>query len=160
MRKQLLIFLIASLVGNFQLKAQVNKQTDSLFIQALGYYLVSCDSSYHRYPKIYNRIDTIFLEQTAEISQVPPVINGRKIIVLTPENWKKMYKQNGNRLIHSKIFPIELKGDEIEITITPYHGSMVKNKLSLSLSDWTTIYFKYDCDRKKWLFSRFETGGI
>lgn len=130
------------------LKAQTNDETDSLFISAIEFYLASCDSNYIKYPDIYSKIDTIFLEYTNEISVVPSMLSGRVIILITNENWRKIYKQHGNKLIHTKVFLIAVKGDEIEITIIPYKAKKVKNNLEIGLADWTNIYFKYDYNKK------------
>jgi hypothetical protein len=108
------------------MKAQINHETDSLYISALEYYLASCDSNHIRNPNIYSKIDTIFLEQTPEIAEVPEVINGRVIVLVTNENWRKIYKKHGNTLIHSKVLSIDVFGDEIEISIIPYIGKIVR----------------------------------
>ncbi len=160
MKRTAFVFTLCTLLGPFSLKAQVNQETDSLYLAAISYYLINRDSNHNRYPDIWPQIDTIFLEQTEAIEMVPNEINGRVIILLTGENFRKIYKQHRNRLIHTKVFPIKIKGDEIEITIIPYHGKWAKNILSTALSDWTSVYFKYDCDQKRWRFSRVVTGGI
>jgi hypothetical protein len=160
MRRKALILIICALLVPFTLEAQINHETDSLYISALEYYLASCDSNHIKYPDIYSKIDTIFLEQTDEISVVPSILCGRVIVLITNENWRKIYEQNGNTLIHCKVFPIDVKGDEIEISIIPYKGKKVKDNLEIGLSDWTNVYFKYDCFKKRWVYIRVETGGI
>lgn len=152
--------MLCTLLGPFSLKAQVNQETDSLYLTALSYYLINCDSNHDSFPNIYRQIDTIFLEQKDQIRMVPNEINGRVIILLTSKNFRKIYKQNRNRLIHTKVFPIKIKRDEIEITIIPYRSKWAKNRLNHALSDWTSVYFKYNCDKKSWCFSRVVTGGI
>lgn len=131
-----------------------------MYISALSYYLINCDSDHNSRPDIFPKIDTIFLEQTEELDMVTNEMDGRVIIRLTPENFRKIYKQHRNKLIHTKVVPIRINGDEIEITIIPYRSKWAKNRLNHALSDWTTVYFKYDCDQKRWRFSRVVTGGI
>ncbi len=160
MHKKVFIFIFCILGGQISAKAQVGYQTDSLYIAALSYYLITCDSNHQKFPHIYPQIDTLFLERTDEIKEVPSVIEGKAIIELTKENFRKTYRKHRNRLTHTKVFPIEIIGSEIEITIIPYHGAWGKKTLSLALSDWTSVYFKYDCDKRSWVFSRVETGGI
>ncbi|MDD5508027.1 MAG: hypothetical protein PHD25_06805 [Bacteroidales bacterium] len=105
----------------------------------------------------------LFIENNDGITEkLPSQIGKRKITILTWNNSKEVYKRNNNKLNHIKIFPARINEDKIEIRITPYHGeyNTRRNKLSLSLSDWVIIQFKFDCDKNKYVYFGTTGGGI
>ena len=68
---------------------------------------------------------------------------------------------NNRELIQLKIFPLKVQDGFVVISLVPYHGKLEKrNKLSLVVSDWTKVYFRYNCDKKCWEYDRTENGGI
>jgi len=143
------------------INAQTYSETDSLYLIALERYVVQLDSFYKKYsgdPSIY---DVIYLEHTELIDSIPKSINGSEIIVLYSENWKRIYKQNNNHLVHLKIYPIKIEKGKIKITFIPYIGKLEKGKhLTLGLSSWTDVYFKFNCESQTWKYEKTKNGGI
>ncbi len=167
MKKSQLILVIIFLPMIF-IKAQSVSENDSLYLIALEKYTVEIDSFYSRYSVNPFKYETIYLEETSLFKNIPDLVNGKEITILTDTNKEYIYNKNGNTLIQVKIFPLKVKNDLIEITVIPYHGKLVKNvsknqinlNYSISLSDWTTIFFKFNCKTKKWKYYKTENGGI
>lgn len=158
--KQTITILILILVS-IQAKAQTVSENDSLYLVALERYAIEINSFYSRYSSDSDKYQTIYIEKTTLIDNLPKIINGYKVTVLTVNNWKKIYRKNNKELIHLKLFPIEIENGLIEVTLIPYHGKLKKRKdLHLDLSSWTKVYFKQDCKNGKWRFLKTENGGI
>ena len=150
------------------IRAQSVSENDSLYLIALEKYTVEIDSFYTRYSDNPSKYETIYLEETNLFKNIPNRINGKEITILTDTNKEHIYNKNGNKLIQLKIFPLKVKNDLIEITVIPYHGKLVKSvsenqinlNYSISLSDWTNVFFKFNCESKKWEYEKTENGGI
>jgi hypothetical protein len=151
MKKLLTIILIIWTSNSF-----AQEDSTSLYYQALWYYNISLDKS--------NSKETeLFIEKNDGITEkLPTIIGTRTITILTWNNQKEVYERNNNRINQIKIFPARIKGDLIEVVITPYHGNYLGKRkgLELSLSDWVIIQFKYDCDKKKYIYYATTEGGI
>ena len=104
MRKTVFVLALCIFWRPISTKAQVNQETDSLYIAALSYYLISCDSNHQKFPNIYPQIDTIFLQQTDAIKEVPGEIAGSVIVEVTNENFRKVYKRHQNKLLLPECF--------------------------------------------------------
>jgi hypothetical protein len=143
------------------LKSQSTSENDSLYLIAFEKYAIQIDSFYLKYGGDEDRYAKIYLETTDLFDSIPKFVNGKEVIVLNASNFKRIYRKNNNRLIHLKIFPMEIKEGQIEITFTPYHGELKRRKnLNLALSDWTNVYFSFDCENNSWYYDRTENGGI
>ncbi|KXX69455.1 hypothetical protein [Flammeovirga sp. SJP92] len=155
------IIIILFLFGAMKSNAQSYNETDSLYLIAFEKYSIQLDSFYTKYSENNEQYSMIFIERTDLIKNLPDSIGERKIVTLNNENLKEVYKKYDWKLIQLKVFPIEIKKGQIEITFIPYHGEMdKKGNLNLGLSDWTNIFFQYDCNQKKWIYERTENGGI
>lgn len=158
--KYLLITIIYFSIFN-DTKAQAKNYTDSLFSIAFQKFAIELDSFYLKYGNNSSSFETIFVEKNDYIDHIPTKIGNRKVVFLTAKNSFKIYKKNKNSIRHLKVFPMKLAGDTIEITFTPYYGKYKNRRtLSLALSDWTKIYFKFDCNSRTWKYLKSENGGI
>jgi hypothetical protein len=155
------LFLVLTFFSGLIVNAQTFSENDSLYLIAFEKYEIQIDSFYTKYSGNDSLYETIYLEYTDLLDSIPKQINGRELIVLTGTNFKKIYHENDKKLIHLQVFPMEINNGQIKITFIPYHGRLEKrNKLHLALSDWTRVYFKYDCRTNKWVYDRTENGGI
>ena len=140
--------------------AQKPTETESIYIVALEKYVMEIDSFYRKHSDGTEKYRPIFLERTDLIQNLPSDILGVEVVELG-DNWKEIYRKNGNRLTHLKIFPIEIEEGLIKVTLAPYHGELKKrNNLQLGFSDWTSVYFEYDCSKRLWVYDRTENDGI
>lgn len=153
-----IIFLVICVASS---NAQTISENDSLYLTALEKYSIQLDSFYIKYSNNREQYSKIYIEYTDLFKGISEYIRGREVLILNNNNFKEVYKNNEGKLIQLRIFPIEIKHGQIEITFIPYHGKLdKKGKLSLALSDWTNVYFKYDCKQEKWIYDRTENGGI
>jgi hypothetical protein len=138
-----------------------NNESDKIYCTALTQYVISIDSLKLKYPKIYSDVKEIYLEKPQFVDSLPSLINNHPIVLITPNNQHKLYIDHNKKLIHTIMFPLTNEKNEMYITITPYHGELKKhNHYSLVVSDGTTVYFKFDCDKQKYVVDKVENWGI
>jgi len=87
------------------------------------------------------------------------------VIILSDTNKIEIYERNKNEIVEVKLFPIEIKSGQIEITIVPYQCKFnKKDELNIEynylISAWTNVFFKYDCNKRKWKYDRTKNGGV
>ena len=141
-------------------KAQ-DRFSDQIYWIALEKYTSESNSTYSKGPSNGGDVKIIYLEKPTFIDSIPPLFNGFRIVLITPQNQRKLYLEHGKKLIHTRIFPIRVEGDKLSITITPYRGKMVdKRHYNLGVSDGSTVYFKYDCGKKEFVYDKTENWGI
>jgi hypothetical protein len=151
MKKLLIVILII-----WTSKSFAQEDSTSIYYQAIWYYNISLDQSNLKEKEL-------FIENNDGITEkLPKTIGNRIITILTWKNTKEVYQKNNNSINHIKIFPARIKGDLIEVVVTPYHGKYLGKKkgLDLALSDWVIIQFKYDCEKNKYIYFATTGGGI
>jgi hypothetical protein len=148
--------LLISILIIWTTNSLAQEDSTSLYYQAIWYYNINLD-------KMNSKETELFIENNDGITEkLPKSIGNRIITILTWKNTKDIYKRNNNRLNHIRIFPARIKEDLIEVVITPYHGMYLGKRkgLNLALSDWVIIQFKYDCEKKKYIYYATIGGGI
>lgn len=71
-----------------------------------------------------------------------------------------LYKKVRKEFALLKIYPIQNLGPRLELTINVYYFSFRKHKWTYGLSDWSTVEFRFDCDKQKFVVSSVKLGGI
>lgn len=103
----------------------------------------------------------LYIQESAFVRTIPDAINGRPVQVLTDKNYKRYYRKNGWKLIQLEIRKATLTEGRMEITFVPYHGTYYKEDgVRLELSDWTTVYFKWNSERDIWEVDSVENMGM
>jgi len=158
--KQTLLILLC-LFTFAQTKSQSKSENDSLYIIALEKYTIEKDSFFMQFPKQpREKYETLYLEKPDFIDKLPETIRKHKLIIINSTNKDELYTKNGNSLVNLVIYPRIEKG-MFKITVVPYIGSRDENrKILLELSDWTDVFFTYDCERNRWEYLKTESGGI
>ncbi|WP_183562097.1 hypothetical protein [Mucilaginibacter sp. SP1R1] len=157
--KQLFTALTLLLVSNIGW-AQKN-ESDQIYCTALQQYTLSIDTFYSKYSNNKGaKVKEIFLQKPEFVDSIPSIVNGYTIILITSANQRKLYKDHRNRLTHTIMFPLTNKGSELFITITPYRGELKRNNYTLGVSDGTTIYFKFDCEKQTYVVDKVKNWGI
>ena len=159
MKQTLLILLY--LLAFTPSKSQTKSENDSLYIIALEKYTIEKDSFFLKFPKEpREKYEILYLEKPYFIDKLPDSINNHKLIIVNSTNKDELYSKNGNSLINIIIKP-KIENGLFIITVTPLIGSRDENgKILLELSDWINVFFKYDCDRKRWNYLKTESNGI
>ncbi len=103
----------------------------------------------------------LYIQESPFVKNIPDSINGRPVQVLTDKNFKKYYRKNGWKLIQVEIRKSTLVENRLEITFIPYHGTYYKEDgVRLELSDWTTVYFRWDPEVEIWMYDGVENKGM
>lgn len=146
-----LILILLLLIATSVVSAQHMRETDRIYWVTLHEYTVAVDSSYSKYIDQF-KDKCIYLQKPEYVDSIPSKVNGYNIILITSQNIRKLYKEHNNHLIHTKMFPVAIEDSTFYITITPYRGELRKrNHYNLAVSDGTTVHFKYDCDKRKFV---------
>ena len=53
-----------------------------------------------------------------------------------------------------------MRGERLEITFNVYWISYKKSSLKYALSDWSKVYFRYECDKREYVVDEVKLGGI
>jgi hypothetical protein len=154
------LIILSALAITTQLTMAQRQSSDKMYWIALQKYTAELSKSY---PKevYYGDEKIIYLEKPLFMDSVPPKINGYNIVILTFANKKDIYLKHKRILVHTEISPIHIENDKVSITITPYGGRMINRRhYNLTVGDGTTVYFKYDCDKKEFIFDKTINWGI
>lgn len=118
-------------------------EMDSIYLKAVEKYIIEIDSFYNKYAE-NKQPKKIYIQYENYLFKLPKKISGHEIIKLGFANRKKHFRKNKNRLLLVEITPLTLKNGRFEIVLTPYFAELKsRKKLSLILSDWTTIFFEF-----------------
>jgi hypothetical protein len=158
LKKHSLFGLIITVLPFFA-KAQ-KKATDKIYWLALNKYTLALDSGNHPNSNIGNE-KVIYLQKSDYVDSIPPLINGYNIVLITNKNQKTLYKQHNRKLTHTIMLPVAIHDSMLYITITPYIGRLKGNRhYFLSVSEGTTVYFKFDPDKKQFIVDKIKNWGI
>lgn len=136
------------------------RESDRIYWSALEQYTLAVDTFYSKYSNGF-KDKNIYLQKPEYVDSIPKEVNGYHITIITSSNKKKLYKDHNNKLLHTIMFPVAVEDSLISITLTPYHGELTKRKhYSLAVSDGTTVYFKFDCVKQRYLVYKVDNWGI
>ncbi len=154
--------MLISLLLATKLCVAQKSDRDKIYWTALEQYVISIESESSDTTDSYSYRsgNKIYLEKPFYIDSIPPQIGRHKIILITRDTQRVLYEDHNNKLIHTRISPLTIKDEKLFITITPYHGTFKKKQYFLGASDGVTIYFKFDCNKKKYVFDRIENWAI
>jgi hypothetical protein len=152
---------ITSIILFFALlsKAQV-QESDKVYWTALERYTKYLDTAYLQKSTALVEKRAIYLKKQDFIDSIPEKVNGYPIILLTSENYKRLYKEHKGSLTHTIMFPVKVSDSTLEVTIVPYSGNLKRNHLNLGVSGGTTITFQFDCVQHKFVVSKVNSWGI
>lgn len=147
-------FVASSLVAHAQLH-----ESKEIYLEALNQYTLQSDSLYAGNRNHESK--TIYLELSGDLDGLPDSLNGYRIVILTQENIKQVYRANNNRLIHTKLFPLRVETGRIVVSFIPYSGVRKWNgNLDLSLGNGAHVHFQYDCQSESFEYERVVSWGI
>ena len=139
--------LFSCLIGEAQ-----RMNSDKIYWVALDKYTANLQDKDHR---------VIYIEKPDFIDSIPPIINGHQLVFITPDNQLKLYRQNHNKLIHTKISPVTIEDSLVRVSIVPYFGELkYRHHYNLGVSTGCSIYFKFDVSKKEFVFDKVTKWGI
>lgn len=70
------------------------------------------------------------------------------------------YKKLGKEFPILVAYPMVNEGERLEISFNVYWITYEKRSLNYALSDWSTVYFRYDCEKREYVVDDVKLGGI
>lgn len=136
------------------------RDSDKIYWLALKEFVITIDSVYSKNTVIFKSKE-IFLQKPELVDSIPVNIDGYRITLINATNQKQLYTNHKNHLIHTVMFPVAVEDSLIYVTFTPYRGELKKrNHYKLAVSDGTTVYFKFDCNERKFKVFKIDNWGI
>lgn len=140
-----------------------NRASDRIYWTALEKYTLALDSfalSRAALAKV-TYLKVIYLDTPDFIDSIPPTINGYQIILLNRQNKKKIFLAHQRKLRATTISPVSADNGKLSITITPFFATLKKrNHYYYSVSDGTTVYFKFNCISQQFEYTETKNWGI
>jgi hypothetical protein len=139
---------------------------DSLYYKAL---FASLDKMAKSWGKIDSsvggaRIGTDYLKQIVQKTDIttnlPSQIGEYQVEYLDHQGLiykSKQLKKPFSILVGS---PMINEGERLKISFTVYYFSYKKKMSYFGLSDWSNVYFRFDCDKREFVVDEVELGGI
>ncbi len=104
--------------------------------------------------------DVIVQQDTFITGHLPSMLGDSRIQYLDHDQLIARFKKLKKCFSSLVIQPAEIDNDRIKVTVTVYWISYKKRMLQCALSDWSTAYFRFDCNERKYVFDKVELGGI
>ena len=121
--------------------------SDTLYQRALNHYAMKLDSNGIQGTKK----DTIYLQERDFVDSFPNQVSNKTLKVLTKENWKRVFRQQGNELMLVKLFPMQVDQQKLRISMNRYQSKLEKDGgLLHEIVLWINVYFKYNCRAERW----------
>jgi len=168
MKIKLYLFLTLTLLISSSLLAQVKNgyrpdENDSLYIQALKEYITKQKTHTNRYIESNLEEKTLYLLWDVQISDLPKMVDGHRIIFLNSldsKQKKKLYKENNKKLMVIDIMTLTFDKGLFEISFEQWETKLGRRKFveKTRYGMRVTTYFK--ADQNKVTFDYSEVGGF
>jgi len=145
MKKYVLFLILIS--GN--LLAQKNgywpDENDSLYIKAIKEYIVQHELHKNRFVKPNKDENSLYIVWNRLFSDFPKSLDGYNIVLVSPANREKIYKENKKRLVVLEITTLTFENGNFHINVQETETMMTKKKKVEwhQLGMWTTTYFNF-----------------
>ncbi len=91
---------------------------------------------------------------------LPTENNGYKATYLDMEGLIKRYKEKKQRFPLLIGHPIQTEGERLFISYTLHYFSAKDNIATYEISDWSKVYFRFDCEKREFVIDEIVLGGI
>ena len=167
MMKRLIAVAVVLLVASSALSQQKNAPpvADNLYYRAL---FASLEKMHKEWGKINGpateaRIDyhLMIVERNRDITDGLLAQSGDyRVEFLDPQQLTDRYKKLRKEFPILVAFPMINNGERVKVSFNLYWFSYEKRSLTYSLSDWSHVYFRYDCEKREFVLDQVELGGI
>lgn len=72
------------------------------------------------------------------------------------DRYRKLRKELPILIAH----PMETERERVKISFTLHWFSYKKQSMTYAISDWSTVYFRYDCEKREYVIDEVKLGGI
>jgi hypothetical protein len=137
----------------------------SLYSVALFASLEQMDKEWSHINDAYSgRIRTdyhhMIVHTDATTYEIPASWHGYNVEYLDDAELRARRKTLGKDFASLRVFPLRNQGEVLTIQVTVYWVGLKKKMLMFGLSDWSNVTFRYDCEKKEFVVSGVQLGGI
>jgi hypothetical protein len=91
---------------------------------------------------------------------LPSQLGDYRVEYLDSQELIDRYKKLRKEFAILVAYPMVNEGERLEISFNVYWISYKKGSLNYSLSDWSKVHFRYDCEKREYVVSEVKLGGI
>jgi hypothetical protein len=91
---------------------------------------------------------------------MPNQIGDLQITYLARFEMQDRYKKNKKKFMFFKVHPMRSQKDKLSIDVDLYGFRMKKGLDLLEISDYFSVYYRFDCEKKTLVFDHIELTGI
>lgn len=103
----------------------------------------------------------MLVEKDAEITEsLPSQFGDYRVEYLDKQTQIDRYKKLRKQFSILKIHPLRNEGSRLKIIVSVSYLTYKKNRLVLAVSDWSSVEFRYDCEKQNFVISEVKLGGI
>jgi hypothetical protein len=92
--------------------------------------------------------------------ELPTEFDKHKIEYLDDQGLIDRYKSLGKGFTVLEILPMLTDGKDLRIHIVQSWLSSEEGRVTFAISDWSDVWFSFDCGKQRFDFSKVEIGGI
>ena len=92
---------------------------------------------------------------------LPTQLGAYNVEYLDSQGLIERYKKLRKDFAILVVYPMDNNdGTRLRIAFNVYWISYKKNRLNFGLSDWSNVYFRYDCEKRDFVIDEVKLGGI
>jgi hypothetical protein len=161
-----LVLLFCALNG-FPTQGQIPEKKDNLYSVALFASVSEMEKSWGHIDdsdggsRIRTDYRHVLVEKNPEITDGLPSQQGDyRVEYLDSRDRVDKYGKLGKEFAILRIRPMQSDGSILRIQVSVSWVTYKKHRVSLAISDWSDVEFRYDCDNHKFVVSSVKLGGI
>lgn len=104
--------------------------------------------------------DMIVLKNLDITEGLPSQYGKYRVQYLDSQELIDKYKKLRKEFAILVTYPMVNDKERLEMTFNVYWISYEKRNLSFALSDWSKVYFRYDCEKREYVIDEVKLGGI
>ena len=111
--------------------------------------------------RIHTDYHNMIVEKNRNITEgLPSQFGEYRVEYLDSQELIDRYKKLRKEFAILVVYPMVNDKERLEITFNVYWISYGKRMLSYGLSDWSKVYFRYDCEKREYIVDEVKLGGI
>jgi hypothetical protein len=132
---------------------------NNLYYRAL---FASLDKMHNEWGKIDDTdYHNMIVERNRDITEgLPSQLGEYRVEYLSPEELIGRYKKLRKPFPILVVYPIVNEVERLRVSFNFYWISHKNRTLSYSLSEWSNVYFRYDCGKREYVLDEVKLGGI
>jgi hypothetical protein len=161
-----LLILISFQSAMFSQSRKPNNDELNLYAQALFASIAKMKSSWvalsdKRLDRVPTNYDRMIVEKQAELTDnLPGQVGEAQIEYLDRQGLIERAQKLKKAYLILVGHPMKTEGKRVKISFTTHWITYGKRRLTYAVSDWSNVYFRYDCEQEKYVIDEVNLGGI